>query len=79
MYYITAKVNDIDGEEQCFLAYDNAKHYWSTWNVRLFYTVEGAKTTVSLMGDKDWFCDSEMDEHVDINSIRVEEFKGEKA
>jgi hypothetical protein len=75
MYYITAKVKDVNGEEQCFLAYSNTKHYWSTWNVRLFYTIEGAKTTVSLMGDRDYFRNSELDECVDVDSIKVREFK----
>lgn len=79
MYYITAKVKDVNGEEQCFLAYSNAKHYWSTWNVRLFYTVEGAKTMISLMDSKDFFRNPELNECVDVDSIRVEEFKSERA
>ena len=78
MYYITAKVKDEDNKYlQCYLAYnkEDNTNYWSTWNIRLYYIEEIANLIVSQMSACNYYYDSKLGEDIDIDSIKVVEFK----
>lgn len=79
MYYITAKVKDEDDENflQCYLAYDTktTTNFWSTWNIQLFYSEDGARTKIKQISMNNYCCNPNIREQIDINSIEIKEFK----
>lgn len=79
MYYITAKVKDEDDDDflQCYLAYSTKTNtnFWSTWNIQLFHSEEGANLKVAQISIRNYCCNPEIKEVIDTKSIEVKEFK----